>query len=174
MRKMRLPFILSFIMLLGLFSCTSTEQKEATLQLKATAQGPFFAGPNSLMAEYNINPADLFDSEGLKKSDIEEVKLKSVSIDLAKSDSIALDQFTSVSLSIVGGDEPMTALAILNPIEGSNTPLTLTVSEEADLAPFFQADKVTFILDWDFISDDYREEMNSQITLNLNAALKSN
>lgn len=171
---MQLPFILSAVMLFSLFSCTSTEQKEATLELQATAQGPFFAGPNSLMAEYTVDPAKLFDSEGLKKSDVEEVKLKEVSISLADSDSISLEQFTSVSLSIVGGDEPMTSLAILNPIEASNGPLSLTVSDEVDLAPFFQADQVTFILDWDFISDDYREKMNSQLTLNLNAALKSN
>lgn len=170
---MRFPFILSAIMLFSLFSCTSTVQQEATLELNASAQGPFFAGPNSLMAEYTIDAEKLFDSEGLKNTAIEEVKLKEVSIALAASDSTSLDQFTSVSLSIVGGDEPMTSLAILNPIEVSDGPLSLTVSDEADLAPFFQGEKVTFVLDWDFKSDDYREEMNSQITLNLNASLKS-
>ena len=97
-------FILSLVLLFGLYSCANTEKKEATLELKATALGPFFEGPNSLMAEYKIDPAQLFDVEGLKKTDVEEVKLKSLSISLADSDSISLDQFNSVSVSIVGGD----------------------------------------------------------------------
>jgi hypothetical protein len=47
------------------------------------------------------------------------------------------------------------------------------VSSEADLAPFFKEDKMTFVLDLDLKEENYFESMMCDIKLELNLEIKN-
>tara|TARA_B100000508_G_C11452840_1_gene275076 strand:- start:1341 stop:1880 length:540 start_codon:yes stop_codon:yes gene_type:complete len=149
-------------------ACTPTTEQEAQLKTEATAMGPFFAGPNSLIAEIDNNTNSSWVDGEIATEKIKEASLKSIRIDLEGNDSLDLSMFASVALSIVSQDEPMTNIAVKNPIEGNGTQIVLDISDEADIAPFLKTGKFTLVLDWDLLDDDFREEMSSSVLMNLN------
>lgn len=174
MRAYKLPkIILIATMTLLLSACASTTQESTELNVMTTAGGPFFEGPNSLIAEYEVDMKELLSSEDYTLGDIEKIGIKNVMVELVEEDSTSMSDFTSVSLSIVSANEPLTGIATLNPIESTDNVITLSSSEEADLSAFFKEGKFTLILDWDFKADDYRDEMSSKINMNLNLELLS-
>ncbi|MEQ8909927.1 MAG: hypothetical protein RIC95_12085 [Vicingaceae bacterium] len=164
---------LLIILSLLLFSCASTTVEKVDLETTLTANGPFFEGPNSLMADYKLDMQDLLQKEGYKPQDIKSVSINVITVSLLESDSLSADAFSSAALSIVSSNEGMTSIANLNPIETTSSQITLTTSDEADLAPFFKEGQFTLVLDWNFNEDDYRNELSSKIKMNLNVELKS-
>jgi len=167
-------FLAVFIGIITLAACHPTIDQAAELELNASAEGPFFEGPNSLMAEYEVDVNKLLKSEEFQLDDFSEVKIKDVSLSLLEEDSMSMESFSSASLSIVSKNESMTTIAILNPINTAENEITLSSSEEADLAPFFREGKFTLVVDWDFKEDEYSEQMNSKIKMNLDLKLESN
>jgi len=162
-----LIFALSLTVLFAV-SCTSTTMQQAQLKAETTAMGPFFAGPNSLIAEINNQESSSWVEKDIVSEKIKEASLKSISVDLIGNDSLDLSMFGSVALSIVSQDEPMTNIAVKNPIEGNGTQIVMDISEEADIGPFLKSGKFTLVLDWDLLDDDFREEMSSNVLMNVN------
>lgn len=149
-------------------SCTSTSDQSAQLKTEAVAMGPFFGGPNSLIAEVDNNTSSAWVEIEVENEKIKEAYLSNITVDLAGNDSLDLSMFNSVSVSIVSQDEPMTNIAVKNPIEEDGTQIVLDISDEADIAPFLKSGKFTLVLDWDFLDDDFREEMNNMILIDMN------
>lgn len=166
-------FLVSFLTVLLIEACTSFVDESVVLESKAEAVGPFFEGPNSLIAEYEVDVNQLIGSESYSLKDLEEVKIEGITVNLAEEDSMSMTSFTSASLSIVSENEALTSIAIVNPISSTSNTLEMSSSEEVDLAPFFKEGNFTLVLDWDFNEDDYSEQMSSQITMNLNLKLES-
>lgn len=173
MKKMISLKQVSFLIMISLMlsACTSTTMEKASLETTVMAYGPFFEGPNSLMVDYEVDMAELLQKEGYTATDIQSVSINEIKIALLESDSISADAFSSAALSIVSSNEGMTSIANLNPIESASNELTLTSSDEVDLAPFFNEGKFTLVLDWNFNEDDYRDELSSTINMNLNLEL---
>lgn len=164
---------------LGLFSflffqgCTETKMETTTLSANLVAEGPFFAGGNSFMANHKVNLSELVSQEELKASDIKAIKLSKASVSIPASEEASFDLFNNTSLQLVSDAAPMTSIAVLNPIpSNSANSIDLVVSEEADLTSFFQGEEFTILLDFDFIEDDYRDAMNANIDLELTIEYK--
>lgn len=152
-------------------ACGSTVEQEVSLQLEAAAVGPFFAGPNSLIADYTVDYPSLFPDQAVTAKQIKSVGLKTATVQL-NADSLDFSAFTSASLQFVSDNEGMVSAAILNPIESNGQSITLQTSAEADLGTFFKGEAFTCVLDLDFKDDDYRDELSTTIEMTFNTTLK--
>jgi len=168
-------FRLGFILLafgLILTACGKTEEHEATISVKASGNGPFFAGPNSLMANYTVDLASLIEGQSFTAADIKKVGVKAVNVSIPTTDSIGLDSFNNVGVQLVSDNAPMTNIAILNPINTEGTAVVLNSSAEVDIADFFKQESFTILVDWDFKEDSWRANLNSNVELQLNFKIK--
>jgi len=156
---------ISFLSIILLASCSTTETKAVSISFEAVAAGPFFEGGNSLIAESNMNLNELIGDAEIKPESIESIQLEKATITVLQMENF--DAFNNASLSLVSGNSPMQSVAILNPIEGSSKTITLTTSDEAELLSFFKEGKFSLITDLDFKSDDYMEQLAVQVDLNL-------
>jgi hypothetical protein len=161
-----------------LASCGSTSQETATIELATKVDnevGMFFAGPNTFQVEYNVDLASLIEGKEISAGDIKSVKVSAATINVSKNDSLSLSDFNSASLQLASNNEDieMTSFAVINPIEKEGDEIALNVSSEADLAPFFKEDKMTFVLDLDLKEENYFESMMCDIKLELNLEIKN-
>jgi len=171
MNKIKIVQINFFILAIGLLALTGCGPKietGATIQTEASAMGPFFAGPNSLIAEYEVNLSAIDGLENVSKEQMKEIKINRVKVILNESDSLTFDSFTSASLQMVGSNTSMQSIAIKNPITSNTRELILEVSEEADVVDYFKNEKFSLVLDLDFLDDSYNEEIGAIIILDLN------
>lgn len=159
-------FILGIILFL-LSSCGTQHKTEVQISTKASAEGPFFAGPNSLIAEYQVDFSSIKGLENISKDQIKEIKINEITVTLNESNEFNFDAFTSASLQLVSSNTGMQAIAIKNPIESNKKESMLDVSNEVDLVEYFKNDKFSLVLDLDFIEDSYEEEIEAIIDLKL-------
>lgn len=153
--------------------CSSTKTEMTTIQIEVSSVGPYFAGPNSFTNDFKVDLASLINEKELSSESIESIKLVSASIPFDLNEQLDIDQYSSASLSVVGSNSPMTSIGTINPMK--STPdgfIAMNVSEEADLAPYFQEGEFTFLLDLDFNEDDYSDEMSVTLLLALNVEYK--
>ena len=155
---------LAFVLIAVLVACGPSQEKTNDIKLPLTAEGPFFAGPTSLMHEFKPDLKALMGDDAAK---LKELKLKDISVNLPEGSPYSWDDFTSASLVFVSDNSPMTSVAILNPIKSNGTNIVLTTSEDADLVEFFKEEKFTILLDLDFIEDIYEDVINADLTMNL-------
>lgn len=174
MRLSRLSLFVALITSVALLSsCGSTEEHETTITLEASGDGPFFAGPNSLTADYKVDLTSLIEGKSITADAIKEVGIKAVTVRIPAADSVEVDSFNNVGVQFVSDNAPMTSIAVLNPINGKGTEVSLTSSAEADVADFFKQESFTVLIDWDFKEDSWRAQLNSTVELTLNFKIKS-
>lgn len=161
------PLLGLLVLVCVIQACSPKQEKTATLSVTTTAEGPFFAGPNSLMHLYEVDLAALLKDENITKDQLSSITLTKATASLLPKDSLTLSAFSSATLQVVADDEPMTSIAVANPIASEGTSVELTVSKEADLAPFFKQDQFTLLIDWDFVEDDYREQLGTVVELEM-------
>jgi hypothetical protein len=166
-----LKWLSVFALTMVLAACSSTTQQEVKLQLEAQAMGPFFAGPNSLIADYTVNYSELYPDQSVNAEQIKSVQLTAVTVNL-KADSLDFSAFSSAALQFVSANEEMVSAAILNPIASDGQTITLQTSAEADLGTFFKGEAFTCVLDLDFVEDDYRDELTTTLEMTFNTTLK--
>ena len=164
---------LSIVALIFSVACTSTTTQTATLEIPVSADGPFFSGPNSLMGNYAVQLNSLLENESITADKISSATVTKVVVTLNETDSIDLSQFTSASLQFVSDNAAMETIAILNPVVGSGNTIELTTSAEVDVAKYFKEPTFTAVLDWDFVEDDYRDALQSTVTMNLSFEIKN-
>lgn len=167
-KPLQLKLIIVAFGLLILSACGPKNETTVTIQTKASAMGPFFAGPNSLIAEYAVNLSAIEGLENVNKEQIKEIKIKAISVHLNKADSLNANFFSSASLQIVSSNTGMKTIAIKNPIDTDSQELSLEVSDEADIADYFKNEKFSLVLDLDFLEDSYNEEIGATLVLDLN------
>jgi len=153
-------------------ACAPSQQSKAEIEAEATASGPFFTGPNSLIAEQEVQFDQLIDGKELKAEQLQSVKLKDITIDLRPSDSIDFSFFDDASLSIVGSEVEMLSLGTLNPIESDGKSIQMQSSEEAELKEYFKAGKFSLVLDLGLNEDLYLEELGATIDMKLTIKYK--
>ncbi len=167
-KPLQMKFIIVAFGLLLFSACGPISETNVIIRTEASGMGPFFAGPNSLIAEYEVNLSAIEGLEDLSKDQLKEIKINSIKVTLNESDSLNFDFFTSASLQLVGSNTGMQSIAIKNPIDANGRELLLEVSEEADVVDYFKNDKFSLVLDLDFLDDSFDEEIGAIIVLDLN------
>ncbi len=163
--KLNLFLIALGLLLLG--ACGPKIEKTVQINTEATAMGPFFAGPNSFIAEYEVDLSSIEGLEGVSKEQLKSIGINSIKVTLREADSLTFDSFHSASLQLVGANTGMQSIAIKNPISSDNQETALDVSEEADIVDYFKNGKISFVLDLDFVDDSYADELGAIIELDL-------
>lgn len=165
-------FPLAFAALIFMFGCGTTAEKQVQINTQLKAEGPFFSGPNSVMANYQVNLNELL-GDNIQPEAIKKVTINKIVVSLIPEDSIYLKAFNNATLQLVSNSVAMQTIAIKNPIETEGTALTLESSNEVDLSEYFKQNEFTILLDWDFIDDDYRENLGTNIEMELNFEIKN-
>lgn len=159
--------LFTVIGLLFLVACGPKNETMVSITTEASAMGPFFAGPNSLIAEYEVSISSIDGLENVSLEDIKEIRINAIKVTLNEADSLNFDAFTSASLQMVGSTTDMQSIAIKNPITSKNRELELEVSKEADIVDYFKNEQLSLVLDLDFLEDSYAEELTAVIELEL-------
>ena len=167
-KHLRINIFLLAVLVFALAACAPKNESSATLTFDANASGPFFSGPNSLIAEYDVDLSTIEGLEGVSKEQIKEINIKAVSVKLNMDEEVNFDAFSSASLQMVGADTDMQTIAIKNPIDSKNSEIALQVSEEADIVDYFKGQKFSVVLDLDFVEDSFSEEAGATITKEIN------
>ena len=171
-RAVRALTLLS-ITIFTLQSCTATKTEQKTIEVKLSSEGPYFAGGNSFMSTVSPDLKTLISEKELTADDLVSVKVSSAKLSIAEAEEFTFDLFTSATLQLLSDNAPMTSAAILNPIVASGAKIVeLSVSNEADLSPFFKEPSFTYLLDLDFKEDDYSDAMNVNLSLELTVEYK--
>ena len=158
---------LALFSLILIHSCAKQAESAAREEATATASGPFFTGPNSLIAEQRVNLTDLIEGVPLNAEKLQSVSLEKVQVNLRAIDSLDFSYFNNASLSIVSSDLEMISIATLNPIETDGQSISLTASQEADLSDYFKAESYSLVLDLGLNEDLYQDELGANILLDL-------
>ena len=172
LKRSSIFFLAGLSLALIINACTPPQSAESQIRAKSIASGPFFSGPNSLIAEQVVNYAQLVDGQSLTAEQLKSVKLKSVAVSLRTIDSIVFSYFDDASLSIVGSDIEMMSVATLNPIDSDGQSVDLGVSEEAELVDYFKAGNYSLVLDLGLNEDLYLNELGATIDITLNVEYK--
>jgi hypothetical protein len=170
MKKIRKAHFNLFLITVAVFifsACAPKKETTVSVQIEALGAGPFFSGPNSLIAEYAVTISDLKGLENVSKDQIKEIKIKSVSLDLNKAEDMKFDAFSSATLQIVGPDTDMQTIAIKNPIVSKNQKIVLQVSDEVDILDYFKGQKFSLVLDLNFVEDALIEEIGAVIVMEI-------
>lgn len=153
-------------------ACGSVSETAGSITLEAVGSGPFFSGPNSLIAEYEVDLAAIEGLENVQKEQIESVKIKSIQVILNEDDDMDFSAFSSASMQMVSAAADMQTIGIKNPIDSKNLELTLQASEEVDIAEYFKGDKLSLVLDLDFTEDSYSEQLGAKVVMEVNVTHK--
>lgn len=141
-------------------SCAEKETISFEVQQEVLFEGPLFEGPNS--GQFSVSEAfnQFLKSNGIERSRITKVVLNSAE---ATVDTVTEDlNVTDAGLTFAGGELDMIQVAGLNPFPEGEESGRLTVSQEAEITPFFKKDDFILLLDLGFdndLYDDYRAEV---------------
>ncbi len=170
MNKLTFTPIKSLFVGMGLLvfsACEPNQEAVVSITAEASAVGPFFAGPNSLIAEYQVDLSSFEGLRGVSMDHVKNIAINSIKVSLNEIEDLTFDSFASASLQIVSAKSDMQTIGIKNPIDPDNQELILQVSEETDVAKYFKNEKFSFVLDLDFLDDLYAEELSAIINLEL-------
>lgn len=146
MKKITLLLFLSTV----LFSCGTESKKTYVIKdVKLTAEGPLFDGPNTLQANHLIDLNAI--ESGLNAEQISGVRITKASI--STEDSTGFDKVRNFVLQLTAADAKMERIAVLNPVQKGIKQAELNVSSESDLIDNFSQKEITLILDADLIGD---------------------
>ncbi len=154
-------------------ACTPPQQAESNLKVEAITSGPFFEGPNSLIAEEEVKFDQLIDGQNLSADQLKSVKIQSVGVTLRAMDSLDFTYFNDASISIVSPEIDMMSIATINPIESDGQSISLQTSEEAELVDYFKSGKYSLVLDLGLNQDIYIGELGATIDIKLNVEYKA-
>jgi len=173
MKFRSIAFFAGLALLVAQSACTPATTETVTLQAQCEATGPFFSGPNSLMANYEPNLEELLGKEGIKQENITAAKVKSVEVSLSEGSDVDLEMINSASLQMVSDDLEMVGVAVQNPVDPSQGTLALQVSNEVELKPFFKVSSFTFVLDLDLKEDAYVDALSANVEVTLDVSYKN-
>ena len=150
MKKTIHRYSLLFICLIALLNCSSkTELKTTSLKsINFEFEGPIYSGPNSATAELSINLSEVLGAIG----DIKDVKLKSATIVTDSSTTLA-ENLQSLSLQIGSSNQPLISIAVLNPVDATNSKQELLTSKDKNLTVYLLEKSFYLVLDADFLND---------------------
>jgi hypothetical protein len=164
------PLFIAIVLVASLFACGNYQSKTTDLEIDLKADGPFFAGANSLIGEVQFNAASALGVDDF--SEISNVTISKITVELEEESSFTLDQFGSATLQLVSDNSPMTSIAVMNPIVVKDDEINLTVSKEAEVTSFFKDGTFSVLLDLDFLEDSYEDYINAEVEINLTVEYK--
>lgn len=157
------------LILLLLPSCQNNGTTHSLeISQNVTAEGPFFEGPNTFQANLKLSESPNWDKSWV----ISELKKGTAkALVVSTLDSNNFDVYNSVSVQLLAKDLPMISLGAMSSLPTAQNQLQIELSQEADITEYLKADDITLILDIDFKNEDYTEQLNFPITLNLTVEL---
>ncbi len=164
------PLFLALILATSLFSCGNYQTKTTELEIDLKADGPFFAGANSLIGEVQFDAATVLGVDDF--SEISNVTISEISVELEDGQTFTLDQFGSAAIQLVSDNSPMTSIAVMNPIVVKDDEINLRVSNEAEVTSFFKDGTFSVLLDLDFLEDSYEDYLEADVEMNLTIEYK--
>jgi len=153
-----------------LLGCGNIKTETSEIEVVAKADGPFYAGSNSLISNVNLNLDEIL--AGIDFKEVVKVTIDGISIQLEGSDEVGFEMFSSAVIQLVSDKSPMTIVAIHNPITTTDNKLKLTVSDDAEVTTFFQEGKFSLLLDLDFKEDSYSQQLDAKVKVNLKIEYK--
>jgi len=123
-------------------------------------EGPLYEGANTAQYLYSVDLKKLLEQKIVKEGAIKKAVLNSAIITADScEDCYNFESIKSLVLSIVSdGEIPMKEIALLNPTDSKTNSQTLKLAEEADIADYFNTDKIYWVLDAD-ISEDIDDNL---------------
>jgi hypothetical protein len=133
-------------------SCQKLEHKTISVNLDdILIEGPVFSGPNVGQSTFSFNLSDYPDLSQLKDENIKNIKLISSKI---KNNTGDLSLYSDLTVQLASENTNMQKIAYINPIDGTNSAMDLTIVEEQEnLAPFFMDKDITFVMDINVTAD---------------------
>jgi len=168
----RLLFVI-FTVVYIFTSCEKTKTTSAEYNVDLNASGPFFQGGNSFIADFKPDLSKISSETAIANENLKSIGIKKAIVTLNPNDSISFEMFNSATLQLVSDNIAMQSIAVLNPISTSENQIELTVSNEVELLDFFKEEVFTVLLDLDFAEDDYKDDMNVELKLELNIDYKT-
>lgn len=156
---------------LALWGCGTSVDRPISIKLETSAEGPFFAGPNSLIGDYAVDLNTLFSGQNVGPEQISSISPTGVTIRL-RGDSIDFSAFNSATIQFVSETESMVTVANINPLNSSDMVVSLQTASDASLETFFKQKGFTCVVDLDFKEDDYRDNITTEISLDFTATIK--
>lgn len=135
--------------------------------MNCAAEGPFYEGVNSLMANYNVDLKSLLELDDFEENKLKQVRLKNVTIALSEESGMKMVDFNNAALQIVSNEIEMTSVAVKNPLVEQGLTTELGVSEEVDISDYFKQDLFTMVLDLDLKEDAYVELLSATLSVEL-------
>jgi len=121
-------------------------------------EGPLYEGANKGEYLYPVDLKKLYEQNNMEETVIKKAFLKSAKITTDSCDTcLRFVSIKSLVLSIVTDDNPIKEIALLNPISSDQKTQTLNLAEEVDIAEYFNAKNIYWVLDADII-DEYIED----------------
>lgn len=156
---------LSLLLLVVVFGCSQTSEKQVETKSISLSGEFLFAGPNTLQSTEKMSLPAYVQELGLESEEnIEAVNPASVSVTFANAEEAA--KVESILLQIVSDDLEMTSVGTLSPIpEGQNT-VELNVSPELDLLPYLGDPSTIIIADVNLKEDMDAMSIDAKMSLN--------
>ena len=169
---MKIKKIISAVLytfLVVLFACKPATETAVTINFDASASGPFFVGPNSLIAEYNIKEISEDKLQELNLDHLQLVSIQKIKATLKSTnesgDSILYDSFSNASLQMVSPNFSMQSVGTKNPIASTSSVLNLNVVDGIDAKDYFKDKQFSLVLDLDFKEDLFINNVEAQVEI---------
>ena len=118
-------------------------------------------------AQLDINSSTVFyANEEITAENIHKATISS--IEISKNDSLSFSEIESVTFSVLGDENSMVSIALLNPIPEDSKTIKLEFSEEADIMPYIKEGDFYLILDATFKTEDYENKKTLSATIKYN------
>ncbi len=162
--------VMALLSLVWLASCAPSGEKVEiqNLSIDVVATGPLFEGPNTATFDWDVNLESYLGkaTEAITSAQIKAVRIKAKGSDL---DAIAQD-FT---LQLAANGVDMAKVAHASQAEPNEAFTNLQVAEKQEkLEKFFNQEKITFVLDFDYLEEETYDDIEFSIEVDLEMTVK--
>ncbi|MFN3404663.1 MAG: hypothetical protein ACK40G_11245 [Cytophagaceae bacterium] len=145
--KNLIHFILTFMVLISLGCETKPDQTlEYRIEnINLELEGPVFEGSNEAQVKVNFQPETVLDPAGLERKNIQNIRVKNISLFMEEPQEF--DLFESALVQLVGGEAPLTSVALASAIPAGTNKLEPQVTDKNSFKEFKNVDSFFFVID---------------------------
>lgn len=162
---MKTIFPVSFLILLLLQGCASTELDDGFTANLEMSGDMLFEGSNTLQMQSITTPEALASHAGTEPGKLKQVSVNSAQFQMSAEHAAITE---SLLLQVVSDNNALVTVGTLSPLSDPNA-LSLSLSEDMDLLPYLKDTGCTWVLDLN-LSEDYMDELKASGSLKLSIA----
>lgn len=170
MKKLSVLFT-AFILLQAMFLVSCSKETDATVEyavqdFEIVLEGPLFKGSNEAQVKLPFSPDEVLKLAGYDKKNIKDIKIKDVSLSIQDQDNF--NMLESLVIQLVGGDAPLTSVAVLSPVPQNVKQQSPPITDKASFSGFKDADSFYFVIDAN-LREDFEEnvKLKGKMTFNI-------